>query len=212
MPAVDPLSAALEVGQTILGTVQAISGSERTKRLLQQRRAYKTPEEYFKILNATENLASEGFDAFTLNYLTSGIDRSFSEASGTAERLGANPNDLSSLLDQKIQGLMKVGAENHQLNMENFSKFLGALDVMGQNKAAEWKSQQDIIKDQLQSAAEDKQAGLKNIFSAANAAIGTDAAGKTGKLFSLDDLLKALKGGGAGDLTPAATAAAGAVL
>lgn len=174
----------LAAAQAALGAGQMITGAGRAKRLMQQRTAYKTPEEYFKILQATQSMASSGFDAFTLNYLTNQTDRAFSQQLGVAERLGANPNDLSALFDQKLQGVMKIGAQNHALNMANIEKFFTAMDVIGQNKAAEWKSQQDIIKDQLQSAAEDKKAGLQNMFGSFNAAISSWASDKTMDLYN----------------------------
>ena len=178
--------AALAAAQLVLGTIQAISGASRAKRLMQQRSAYKTPEEYFKILNLTKSMASQGFDAFSLNYMTNQTDRAFSSGLGTATRLGANPNDLSSMFDEKMQAVMKIGAENHALNMENIGKYLTAVDTIGQNKAAEWKSQQDIIKDKLQSAVADKQAGTQNIFNSFNSALSAYSSDKTGNLYTAD--------------------------
>lgn len=179
----DPITLALTGGQAVLGAIQSIGGSQRAKRLMQQRTAYKTPEEYFDILNATQNRAQEGFDAFTLNYLTNQTDRAFDANLDASVRLGADPNQLSAAFDQKMQSLMKIGSENARLNMDNFSRYLGALDVLGQNDAAEQKSRDDLIKDQLQSAAADKQAGLQNIFGAANAFMASRSADKISDLF-----------------------------
>jgi hypothetical protein len=179
----DPVTAALTAGQAVLGTIQAVSGSQRAKRLLQMRRAYQTPEEYYKIIQGLQSNAGTGYDPFTLNYLTNQTDQAFSSTLGTAERLGANPNDLSGLFANKVNSIMKVGAENHALNMENIGKYFTGLDVLGQNKAAEQKSQQDLIKDQ-QAAAADKQAGLQNIFGAANTFLSGYAADKANALFA----------------------------
>src|SRR5687768_11488299 len=82
--------------QSLLGLTQVISGDTRVKRLMGQRKAFKTPEEVFKVLNATQNMAQQGYDATTLNFLTSDIDRSFAEGLGAAQRMGADPNQLSS--------------------------------------------------------------------------------------------------------------------
>lgn len=195
MAKVDPLSIVLTGAQAASGIIQMISGDAKMKRALAERKAYVTPDEYFKIFQATQSNAQQGFDPTTLNYLTNQTDRAFDQATGAATRLGANPNDLSALFDQKLQTMMKIGAENHQLNMENFSKYLGALDVLGQNKAAEWKSQQDIVKDKIQAAAAEKQAGLQNVGSAANAAISLSASSQTMDLYKqIEDALKALKG------------------
>lgn len=170
--------------QSVLGLIQTVAAEKRAKRLLGMRQAYKTPEEYYDILNATASLANQGYDAATLGYLTSNIDRGFSSAAGTATRLGADPNQLSALFDQRMQGIMRVGAENARLNMENFSRYLGALDVIGQNKAAEQKSQQDLLKDDLQAASVEKQQGVQNIFGGINTSLGGSAAIGTSTLYS----------------------------
>jgi len=191
----DP-STILTAAQGAMGIIQTISGDSKLKQLLAQRTSYKTPEEYFKILQATQNAAQQGYDAFTLNYLTNQNDRAFDEAAGAATRLGANPNDLAAIFDRKIQASMKIGAENHALNIKNFERFLSAEDVIGQNAAAEWKSEQEIIKDKMQAAGAEKAAGVQNIGSAANAAISIGASAKTSSLYKqIADAVAALKKG-----------------
>lgn len=177
------VAAVLPIVQGILGTIQSTTGANRARNLLQRRQSYRTPEEYFQILNATSSLAGQGFDPFTLNYLTGETDRAFGASIGAATRLGGDPNLLSQLFDQKMQGVLKIGAENATRNLENFTKYLGALDVIGQNKAAEQKSQQDLLKDQLQAAVGDKREGIQNIINAANAYLGLAAAHGTSGLF-----------------------------
>lgn len=188
---VNPLGLALAGGQAALGVIQTISANAKINRLLGQRRAYQTPEEIYKILQATQQ-AMGGYDSTTLNFLTNQTDRAFDQATGAAVRLGGNPNDLSALFDRKIQSVMKIGADNHAINMEQFGKYLSALDTVAANKAAEQKSQQDIIKDKIQAASADKAAGIQNIGSAANAFIGLDASAKTSNLYTMIE--KLLKG------------------
>lgn len=190
----DPFSTVLAGAQTAAGLIQTISGANKTKSLLAQRSAYKTPEEIYKILNLT--LSGAGGDTITRDFQTNQIDRAFSQTLGTATRLGADPNDLSSLFDEKINGLMKVGQEFHASNMESMSKVLSAYNLISDNKAAEWSSQQDILKDKLQSASQEKAAGIQNLGSAANAFIGLSAASKTGDLYKqIADALSALQKG-----------------
>jgi len=167
-----PIGLGLGVAQSAYGIVKGITDAAKIKNLLAQRRAFQTPDQIFQLLNATENRAQSGYDPFTLNYLTSGVDRATDASLGTAERLGANPNDLSGLLDQRIQGLMKIGAENHAQNTENFSRYINALSLVADNNAAEQKSQQDILKDKIQAVAGSKKddtantsVGLSNIIS-----------------------------------------------
>lgn len=179
--------------QTAFGVIQTISADAKLKKLLAQRTAYKTPEEYFDILNATQNRAQQGFDAFTLNYLTSEAEKGLSDTLGSATRLGANPNELSNYFENFSRNIMRIGAENQRLNMENFTRYLSALDVIGQNKAAEWKSQQDIIKDKIQAAAADKAAGFQNIGSGLNAGVSAYSAGQTSKLYNEDMFKKIMQ-------------------
>lgn len=197
---VDPVSAGIAGVQAIAGTIQTISASNKIKKLLAQRTAYKTPEEYFDILNATQSMAQNGYDPVTLDYLTNQNDRSLSSSLSAATRLGADPNQLSALFDQSVQNIFKIGAENAQLNMKNFSRYLDAMDVIGQNKAAEWSSEQDIIKDKLQAASAEKAAGIQNIGSAANAAISMSAASQTADLYGAEGTVTQGVGGSTGTM------------
>lgn len=150
--------AAVIVAAVGIGTT--VAANARAKKLSKQRKAYKTPEEYGRIQEFTEAYAQQGYDPITLNYLNNQVDRTFSSTIGTATRLGGDANDLSAIFDKKMQSIMQIGAQNHALNMDNFSKYLSALDIMGQNEAAEQLSKDNILKDRLQAVAAKKQEGM----------------------------------------------------
>lgn len=181
--ALNPIGLALGGAQTAFGIVQKLSADAKLKKLLSRRKAFTTPDEVFKMLNATESRASQGYDPATLQYLTNELDRASGSAVGVAARMGADPNVISAIFDQKVQGLMKIGAENHVLNTENWSRYLGALGIVGENKTAEWKSQQDIIKDQIQATVGNKEAADKNISGGINNVLSTLSAGKISSLY-----------------------------
>ena len=185
MPVGGLLTTGLILGgaQAVMGAIQTANGNSARDKALAKRRSYKTPQEVIDILNATENRAQQGYDPVTLSYLNNDIDRGFSSALGTAERLGADPNDLSALFDQKIQATMQVGAQNHQKNMENFSNYLSALQGVADNKAAEQKSEQDIVKDELQAAGMEIQTGTQNISGGINTGLSAFGAGQTAGLY-----------------------------
>ncbi len=176
-----PAIAAL--AQVGFGIYQSAHGEAKNKKLLAQRKAYTTPNEIADILNATASRASSGYDPGTLDYLTNQVDRGFSSSLNAATSLGADPNQLSNIFDQKIQASMKIGAENQLLNMQNFQRYLQAESVVADNSAAEQKSQQDILKDLLQSASADKAAGFQNIGSGLNAGIAAASAYGTMQLY-----------------------------
>jgi hypothetical protein len=119
-----------------------------------------------------------------LDYLTDQSNKATSSAVATAAKLGADPNTLSSLLNQNFNNILKIGAENHDRNMQNFSNYLSSVDMISKNKEAEWASRQDIIKNKMASAQSTRDAGMANIGSAANALISLEAAGKTRSLFT----------------------------
>lgn len=177
------IGTALGAGQAVLGAVQTLVGGIKANALRKRLQPFKTPDEIYDILKAAQNNAQFGFDPATLTYLTDQTDRAFSATAGIAKRLGADQNVLSNLFDQKIQATMKIGADNHALNMDNFSKYLGALETVAANKAAEQKSKQDLLKDQIQAAVGNKQAGLQNIFNGLSAGLGALSADDLATLF-----------------------------
>lgn len=181
-PAVDPVSASIAGLQAAAGLVQTISASSKLKRKRAQRTAYQTPDEIFKILNATLNQA--GGDTITRDFQTGQLDRSFSQILGGATRLGANPNDLSAIFDQKMMAAFKIGDAFHLSNLQYYDKVNTAYNLVAENRAAEWRSREDLIKDDMQALAAEKAAGIQNLGSAFNAGIGIAAAAKTSDLYS----------------------------
>lgn len=182
--ALDPVTTGLAAVQAGLGIYQAISGGIKSKRLMQQRRAYQTPDEIFKMLNLS--LSQAGGDTATRDFMTGQVDRNFSQGAGILSRYGDAgdvANDLSFMFNQKMNQIMKVGQEFHASNMEAFSKVLGAYNIVADNAAAEWRSKEDILKDKLQAAAADKAQGIQNIANAANTFIGAQSASKTQDLY-----------------------------
>ena len=200
----NPIGLGLGVLQTGIGIIDTLSNKAKQKKLLNQRKAYQTPQEVFDILNATQNSASQGLDATTLNYLTNQTDQAFSSSIGAANRLGADPNDLSAIFSQKINSIMQIGAQNHQANMADFSTYLNALGTVADNKAAEFKSQQDIIKNKLQATGVNLQTATGNISGGLNTILSTLSADQIAKLYNPDGTLK-VKDSGLANNTIAAT-------
>ncbi len=190
----NPYIAAGEIGlgaiEAGIGIAQGIKAKKEAKKLLSQRKAYQTPDEIAQILQATQANAQQGYDATTLNYLTNQTDQAFSSGLDSAVKLGADPNDLSSLFGQKINAIMKIGVDNHQLNMQNFSQYLGALNTVAANKAAEQKSQQDILKDKIAATGVQMNAATGNISEGINTALSGAAALGMNNLYNPDGTLK----------------------
>ncbi|MBP7316209.1 MAG: hypothetical protein KA968_13445 [Chitinophagaceae bacterium] len=185
-PGIDPVSASIAGVQAALGIVQTISGDARAKKARAKRTAYQTPEEIYKLMNLT--LSGGQGDTIARDSQTGQLDRAFSQILGGATRLGADANDLSALFDQKIQGIMRIGDKFHESNMEAMSKILTAYDTVASNKAAEWSSAQDMLKDDIQGGVLDKRDGVQNIGSAFNSFISLQGASKTSDLYKFDPI------------------------
>lgn len=179
----NPATAILGAGEAVYGIIKGIKADKDFKNAMKQRKAYQTPKELYQLLQATQSNAQSGFDAETLNYLTTQNNNAFGSSLETLQKLGGDPNSAAALFDQQMQNILKVGAQNHALNLENFSKYLGALDTMANSKAAEWSSQQDIVKDKLQAANANKATAFKNISNGINTTIGALGADATGNLY-----------------------------
>lgn len=178
------VAAGVAGAQLAFGVVKKIKADKDAKNAKSRRTPYKTPEEISKILNASFS-GAQG-DTIAENSRTNQLDMAFSQALGTSTRLGADPNDLSALFGQKMQGIFANIETSHKERMEGFSKVLAAYNLVADNKAAEWKSKQDFVKDDLQAAAESKKDAMATIGSALNAGISINSSEK----------IKGLYGGG----------------
>ena len=191
--AATPVGLGVGLLQEGIGIVGDITNKARQRRYLNQLKPYQTPQEVFDILNATENNASQGLDPVTLNYLTNQTDQAFSSSIGAATRLGADQNDLGSIFSQKIDSIMKIGSENHLANMNNYSAYLSALGTVADNRAAEFKSQQDIIKNRLQATGVNLQTATGNISGGLNTILSTLTSSQIANLYNPDGTLKTQK-------------------
>jgi hypothetical protein len=154
--------------QTVIGAIGQGKANKQLKKLFKQRETFQTPSEVFDILNSTQFQAQSGFDASTLDYLTNQNDRGFATQTGTALRLGADPNAISGLDDKYLQNLMRIGSEDASLQLQNFDKFLNAKQLVATNKEAEWASKQDLLKDQMAMYGQKAAAGSQNVNSGLN--------------------------------------------
>lgn len=166
--ALDPtgISEALGVAQTAYGIIKGINTDKKIKGLLAQRKSFQTPDEIFQILNATQSNAQG--DTQTRDFQIGQLNNQSAQQLETAALLGGDPNDLSGIFGQKMQGIIQVGQQFHASNMEAFGKYLGALNTVAENKAAEWQSQQDILKDQIQALNGQQANNTKNISGGLN--------------------------------------------
>lgn len=191
MPGVDPISiatAGVGLAQGVSGLINKGKDRKELDKLVNSRQAFHTPDEIYQILNATQSEAGNGLDADTLAYLTGQSDKAFSSAVGASTLLGGDPNDLSALFTQKMQGIMQIGAENHAANLQNFSRYLGALNTVADNKAAEQISADNIIKDKIQAKSAEVSGDTKNINNGLNTVLGGLASNQEMQLFKTPSL------------------------
>ncbi len=179
-----PITAGIGILETGIGLLQEGKANRDIKKYLGRQKAFKTPDEVFDILNATQN-NMQG-DTQVLDYLTNQTDQAFSSSLSAATRLGADPNALSSIFSQKVNQIMKIGADQHQNNMANYGQYLNALGLVADNNSAEQKSQNDINNNYLQAASRNKQVGTANVSGGINTFLGGLSAMGIGDLYNLD--------------------------
>jgi len=167
--------------QTIIGAIGQGKANRQLKKLFKQRKTFETPSEVFDILNSTQYNAQSGYDPNTLDFLTNSADRAFATNTGTALRLGADPNAISGLDDKYLQDIMRIGSDNATLQLQNFDKFLNAKTLVATNKEAEFQSQQDLLKDQMAMYGQKAAAGAQNVNSGINTLVqaGSNLAAST---------------------------------
>lgn len=185
MPVVIPLIAAgIGAYTSIKGASDARKAQKESDKLFSQRKPYKTPTEVLDIFNQAQYNAQTGFDPTTMDYLTSQTQNSLNSTLDTAKQLGGDPNNFSSLLDQNFQQIFKIGSENNLLKMKNFDTLLNATNLVIGNKDAEFASQDNLLKDQLQAAAQRTQVGRANEQSGINLALNGLSALGSSNLFN----------------------------
>lgn len=160
---------------SVLGAVQGIAGlieagkdKRELNRLFKQRKALKTPAEIFDIVSAQQMNTESGYSPQTLEYLSGKANTGLSSTLGAATKLGADPNQLSGILDSYFKDIFKIGGENELVKMKKFDGFLNALQLLSQNKEAEQISADNLIKDQMQAVASRLAKDEKNIQSGGN--------------------------------------------
>lgn len=181
-----PVGVALGAVQTGYGIYESIRSKAKINKLLKKRKAYQTPQEITDILNATEYNAQQGFDSASLDYFSDQNDAAFSSSIAAAERLGSDPNLLSQIFYQNVDGIRRVTADSHRIQMEKFGQYINALGLVADNDAAEQKSQQDLLKDELQAAGAGLAAGAANVSGGVNTLLSTLSANQIGNLYNED--------------------------
>jgi hypothetical protein len=140
--------AALGAIQTGVGIVKSIGSKKRINKLIDKLNPYTTPDAFYQGLNLTESRAQG--DTVTRQFQQDQLDNAFAGYLGAATNLGADPNQLSAVFGQKIQGLMQVGEQFHQSNTEAFSAMLAGFNALAENKTAEQVSKNNLIKNRIQ--------------------------------------------------------------
>lgn len=163
------------------GIVQDIKARKKINGLLSQRKAFQTSQQVYDIVNATLNQAQG--DTITRDFETNAINQNLSNTLGTAMKFGGDANLFSSIFQNSVNGIMKVGDQFHQTNTAAFSNVINAFKLLSDNKDAEYASQQDIIKDKLAAAGANLATGTQNISGGINTVLGSLSSKATGDLF-----------------------------
>lgn len=169
------------IGQMVAGGIQTIIGNRKLKKALKERKEnpYIRPKEIDDIVNATQFRASTGFTSPTMDFLTNSVEKGFSSSVDAVTRLGGDPNSVANLYDRQLESMLKIGADNEAIKLQNFDRFLNAKDTLAQYKDAEFIWQDNIRKDEMQRWGQMVQAGQQNLQSGANLFLAGSSAKQT---------------------------------
>lgn len=145
------LTTGIGLVQTIGNIIGKAKSKDEINKLLAQRKAFVTPDEVYKLVNAATQ--KQGGDQEMVNLLTSQADSTFSQVLGTSALLGGSPNDFAKLFNQRVMTSTAIAEKNHAVSMANFSMLMDAWKTLAANKEAEWVSRDNLLKDRIQAAA-----------------------------------------------------------
>lgn len=155
--------------QTGIGVAQSIKSNKQAK-AAGEPQPFKTSDEAYDILHLSESYAQQGYDALTLRRLESGINRGASNSVNAVERLGGSANQVGEIYDRELESMFKLAGDDKQMQFEHINQYLNSLAMIDANKSAEWQSRENIRKDKLQQAAQNKADGFQNILGGINTA------------------------------------------
>lgn len=173
-----------------IGLYQAIAGNKRAKDAQSKIQPYQTPSENREALQFSQYLSQGGFSPQAMDYLTSNIERAESSSLNAINRAGGTANDINNVLDTTLQAYMNLGAQDSVRQFQNFDRYLNTLGVIAQNKDAEWADQRNLLKDEMQQAAQMKAQGIQNIGNGINAGIQAYSNNQQMNLYNQDQALK----------------------
>lgn len=167
-----------------VGAIQKGRANKKLAQLMGQRTLYTTPDQFYDAFNLSTQDAQTGYGAEQMQYFTDQTDRALSSSLGAATRLGADPNDIANIFDRSVSAIMKNNADSEMIKLQKFNRVYNTLNILGEEKKAEWADKEALLKDKMAAQAMKAQAGAANMQSGANMALGALANAGTDGLFN----------------------------
>ena len=195
-----PLTAAAVQGgigliQGGIGIAQGISDNNRLNRLLKQREAYKTPELTNQQFQIAQNQAESGYGADTLNYIKSQTDNALTNSLDTATKLGANPNDISSIFSRNVDAIMKTASDSELAKVTKFDKLYTSIANVAAGQDAEFADRRAKNDDQMAAAGMKVKAGNDTLKSGLGNIAGAFTNYATSQIGNPDNTVSPVMGG-----------------
>lgn len=135
---------------TAINAISAGATRRRQMKLLNQRKAFKTPSEIYDILRASQYNASNGISQSTLDFLSNKLGERTASSIEAIRSMGGDKNLISSIFQSGAQESEGIAQMDIAESYKKYNTYLDALKDMAANKAAVQKSKDDLIKDKLQ--------------------------------------------------------------
>lgn len=184
MPAAAVIAGISALGKAGVGIAQLLHSNKDDN----PRPFFDIQDEYFENRNIAARRASEGLTAGALDYYGDMAGRGLSGTSNAILQGGGNVNDITRAYDTYLQGIRSVAAKDSEIQNNNILTFLDKNEELAKQKVQQWAiNKYEPFKDKAAAKAQERAAGIQNIFGGLQEGASILAAGETRNLY--EDLL-----------------------
>lgn len=168
------------IGKAGVGIGQLIGANKKDDKLV--RPLYDIQDEYFNNRDISARMASTGLTEGAKDYYTDSAGRGLSTTASAILQTGGGANAVNRVFDNYKQGIRSIAAEDSERQQKNIMAFMEQNANVAKQKTMKWViDKYEPYKDKAKAIAQQRAAGLQNIFSG-----GAELTGALGALGAAD--------------------------
>ncbi len=170
-----PLTASLVVGgisaigKAGVGIGQLLHSNKNTP----VRPEFDIQQEYFDNRDITARMAAGGLTDKSLDFYSDQAGRGLTTSTNAILQAGGGVNAVAGAIDQYQQGVRSIAAEDAERQQKNILAFIDRNDALAKQKVQKWViDKYEPYKDQTKANAQERSAGMQNLFGGLSEATG----------------------------------------